>query len=114
MLNRLTRVLKDLVVYPENMRKNLELTGGLFYSQQVMLALTGRGISREEAYRLVQRNAMKVWNQGGTLQDRLKEDPEVMALLPAGEMDGLFDLKHHLQHVNTIYQRVFGSHESSS
>jgi len=114
MLNRLTRVLENLVVYPENMRKNLDLTGGLFYSQQVMLALTGRGISREEAYRLVQRNAMKVWNQGGTLQERLREDAEVMALLPAGIMDGLFDLKHHLQHVDTIYQRVFGSHESSS
>lgn len=114
MLHRLTRVLKNLVVYPENMRRNLELTGGLFHSQRVMLALTEKGLSREEAYRLVQRNAMVVWKEGGTLQERLKKDAEVTAILSAGEIDVLFDLKHYLKHVDTIFHRVFGSHEFSS
>jgi adenylosuccinate lyase len=108
MLARLTRVLDKLTVYPENMRKNLEMTGGLFFSQQVMLSLTRKGLSREEAYRLVQRNAMKVWQEGGQLQDRLKDDPEVMQHLTPREIDGLFDLGYHLKHVDTILQQVFG------
>jgi adenylosuccinate lyase len=107
MLVRLTRVLDRLVGYPENMKRNLELTGGLYFSQQVMLALTGKGVSREEAYRLVQRNAMRVWEEGGQLKERLKEDPEVMEQLSAGEIDAVFDLRYHLKHVETIFGRVF-------
>lgn len=108
MLARLTRVLDKLTVYPENMRKNLEMTGGLFFSQQVMLSLTRKGLSREDAYRLVQRNAMKVWQEGGQLQDRLKDDPEVMQHLTPHEVDRLFDLGYHLKHVDTILRQVFG------
>lgn len=107
MLARLTRVLDRLVVYPENMERNLRLTGGLFFSQQVMLALTEKGVTREEAYRLVQRGAMDVWENGGQLQDRLKADPEITQFLSASELDGLFDLRYHLKHVRTIFQRVF-------
>ncbi len=107
MLARLTRVLDRLVVYPENMERNLRLTGGLFFSQQVMLALTEKGVTREEAYRLVQRNAMDVWEQGGQLQDRLKSDPEIARFLSASELDVLFDLRYHLKHVDTIFKRVF-------
>lgn len=107
MLVRLTRVLDRLLVYPDRMRRNLELTGGLFYSQRVLLALTGKGLSREEAYRLVQRNAMKVWHEGGNLKERLQEDPEVMRCLSPEELAPLFDLGYHLKHVDTIFQKVF-------
>lgn len=109
MLARLTRVLDRLVVYPENMRRNLDLTGSLFFSQQVMLALTRKGISREEAYRFVQRNAMKVWEERGQLKDQLKKDPEITGLLSSEEIEGIFDLRYHLKHVDTIFNRVFGS-----
>ncbi len=109
MLARLTRVLDRLVVYPENMRRNLELTGGLFFSQQVMLALTDKGITREDAYRLVQRNAMTVWQEGTRLEDQLKGDPEVTAHLSHEEIESLFDIRYHLKHVDTIFRRVFGS-----
>jgi len=109
MLARLTRVLDRLVVYPENMRRNLDLTGSLFFSQQVMLALTRKGISREDAYRLVQRNAMKVWEERGQLKDQLKQDPEIMGLLSSEEVEGIFDLRYHLKHVDAIFNRVFGS-----
>ena len=108
MLARLTRVLDKLVVYPENMQRNLERTGGLFFSQQVMLTLTHKGLSREEAYRLVQRNAMQVWQEGGRLQDRLQQDPEVTAHLTAEEIAGLFDMHYHLKHIDTIFRKVFG------
>ena len=108
MLARLTRVLDRLVVYPENMRRNLDLTGSLFFSQQVMLALTRKGISREDAYRMVQRNAMTVWQERGQLKDQLKKDPEVMSLLSHEELEGIFDLRYHLKHVDAIFERVFG------
>ncbi|MGA7877534.1 MAG: adenylosuccinate lyase [Desulfoferrobacter sp.] len=107
MLTRLTRVLDKLTVYPENMHRNLELTGGLFFSQQVMLTLTREGLSREEAYRLVQRNAMQVWQEGGRLQDRLKQDEEVTQYLSAAEIEAIFDLNYHLKHVDSIFKRVF-------
>jgi adenylosuccinate lyase len=107
MLARLTRVLDKLVVYPENMRRNLELTGGLFFSQQVMLALTNKGISREDAYRLVQRTAMKVWQEGGQLKERLASDDEVRKYLTLEELNSLFDLGYHLKHVDTIFKGVF-------
>ncbi|MCK8601258.1 adenylosuccinate lyase [Desulfoferrobacter suflitae] len=107
MLARLTRVLDKLTVYPDNMRRNLALTGGLFFSQQVMLTLTRKGLSREEAYRLVQRNAMRVWQEGGELQERLKQDDEVTQHLSAEEIAAVFDLNYHLKHVDGIFQRVF-------
>jgi len=109
MLARLTRVLDRLVVYPENMQHNLDLTGGLFFSQQVMLALTNKGITREEAYRLVQKNAMRVWHEGGQLKELIGRDPEVTNHLTAEELEGIFDLHFHLKHIDTIFQKVFGS-----
>ncbi len=108
MLARLTRVLDRLVVYPDNMRRNLELTGGLLFSQQAMLALTKKGLTREDAYRLIQKNAMAVWQEGGQLKDRLTQDPEVCRQLTREEIDAVFDLGYHLKHVDTIFQKVFG------
>lgn len=109
MLGRLTGVMEKLVVHPERMMKNLELTGALFSSQRAMLAMTRKGLTREDAYKLVQRNAMAVWEEGGMLQDRLKADPEVTRILPPEEIDGIFDLGYHLKHVDTIFRRVFGA-----
>jgi adenylosuccinate lyase len=108
MLVRLTRVLDRLTVYPENMSRNLYLTGGLFFSQQVMLALTRKGLSREDSYRLVQGNAMRAWSEGSQLQDLLQNDPEVTQHLSAAELAAIFDLNYHLKHVDTIFSQVFG------
>jgi adenylosuccinate lyase len=109
-LARLTGVVDKLVVYPERMQKNLDRMGGLVHSQRVLLALTQAGLSREESYALVQRNAMKVWESDGQLSllDLLKEDPEVTAKLSNEQLDALFDLGYHLKHVDTIFSRVFG------
>jgi len=109
-LTRLTGVIEKLVVYPERMEKNLNRMGGLVHSQRVMLALTQAGLSREEAYALVQRNAMKVWESDGQLSliDLLKNDPEVSGRLSGEQLDALFDLDYHLKHVDTIFDRVFG------
>jgi adenylosuccinate lyase len=109
-LGRLTGLIDKLVVYPERMQQNLERMGGLVHSQRVMLALTQAGVSREEAYALVQRNAMQVWEADGevSLLDLLKADPDVAQRLPPAQLDALFDLDHHLQHVDTIFARVFG------
>ena len=112
LLCRLNGVLDNLVVYPENMMKNLKLTGRLFFSQQVMLHLTQKGVSREDAYRLVQRNAMKAWEEGRDLQDILGEDSEVMSLLSNEELENIFDLGYHLKHVDTIFEQVFGEEEA--
>ncbi len=109
MLGRLTRVLDRLIVYPEAMERNLKLTGGLFFSQQVMLALTEKGVTREDAYRLVQKNAMAVWEERGRLLEKLKEDPDITRILSDAELDSIFDLRYHLKHVDTIFQRVFGT-----
>lgn len=109
MLVRLTRVLDRLVVYPDNMQRNLELTGGLLFSQQAMLALTKKGLTREDAYRLVQRNAMEVWQQGGQLKERLTQDPEISKHLTQEEIEAVFDLAYHLKHVGTIFQKVFAT-----
>ncbi len=108
-LARLTDVIDRLVVYPERMKANLERLGGLIHSQRVLLALTQKGMSREDAYRLVQRHAMVVWESDGRshLKDRLKADPEVTARLSPAEIEDLFDLDHHLRHVGTIFERVF-------
>ena len=108
-LARLTSVVDKLIVYPERMAKNLERMGGLIHSQRVLLALTQAGLSREDAYALVQRNAMKVWELDGELSllDLLKADADVSKNLSAGELDGLFDLDYHFKHVDTIFDRVF-------
>ncbi len=110
-LARLTGVVDKLLVYPERMQKNLDRMGGLVHSQRVLLALTQAGVSREDAYRLVQRNAMRVWESDGalSLQELLKDDPEVSAALSAAEIDDKFDLGYHLKHVDTIFARVFGA-----
>jgi adenylosuccinate lyase len=109
-LARLTGVIDKLLVYPERMQRNLDLMGGLVHSQRVLLALTQAGASREDSYRFVQRNAMKVWESGGSLSllELLKADEEVTALLPAAEIEERFDLGYHLKHVDTIFERVFG------
>jgi adenylosuccinate lyase len=109
-LARLTGVMDKLLVYPERMQKNLDRMGGLVHSQRVLLALTQAGASREDSYRLVQRNAMKVWDSDGalSLMELLKADPEVTALLSDAEIEERFDLGYHLKHVDTIFGRVFG------
>ena len=109
-LARLTGVIDKLLVYPERMQRNLDLMGGLVHSQRVMLALTQAGASREDAYRLVQRNAMKVWESDGALSllDLLKADAEVTALLSPAEIEANFDLDYHYRHIDTIFARVFG------
>jgi adenylosuccinate lyase len=109
-LARLTNVIDKLVVYPERMQKNLDRMGGLVHSQRVMLALTQAGLSREDAYALVQRNAMKVWESDGQLSliELLKADPQVTERLSGDQLEELFDLGYHLKHVDTIFSRVFG------
>jgi adenylosuccinate lyase len=107
-LVRLTGLIKDLVVYPERMRANLDKLGGLIHSQQVLLALIEAGVSREDAYRLVQRNAMKVWEENGNFLDALLADKEVRAALPEKTLRAQFDVSYHLKHVDTIFDRVFG------
>ncbi|MCU0911919.1 MAG: adenylosuccinate lyase [Rhodobacteraceae bacterium] len=107
-LARLTGVIENLVVYPENMQRNLDRLGGLVHSQRVLLALTQKGVSREGAYALVQRNAMKVWEQGADFMAELKADPDVRAVLSEAEIEEKFDLGYHLKHVDTIFARVFG------
>jgi adenylosuccinate lyase len=107
-LARLTGIVERLKVYPETMRKNLDRLGGLVHSQRVMLALTRKGVAREEAYRLVQRNAMKVWNEGGDFLALLKADKEVRRHLSEAEIKAEFDLDYHFKHVDTIFRRVFG------
>ena len=109
-LARLTGVVEKLLVYPERMQSNMDAMGGLIHSQRVLLALTQAGVSREDAYRLVQRNAMKVWESGGNLMllDLLKADEEVTAALSHAELEEKFDLEYHFKHVDTIFARVFG------
>jgi adenylosuccinate lyase len=109
-LMRLTGLVDKLLIYPERMQRNLDRMGGLIHSQRVLLALTQAGISRDDAYRLVQRNAMKVWESDGRLSllELLKQDAEVTAALPAGELEKLFDLDYHFKQVDRIFARVFG------
>lgn len=107
-LARLTGVMDKLVVYPENMLANMDKLGGLHNSQRVLLALTQAGVSREDSYRLVQRNAMKVWEQGANFAEELKTDPEVSAKLSDAEINDKFDIGYHTKHVDTIFRRVFG------
>ena len=109
-LARLTGVVEKLLVYPERMEKNLNRMGGLIHSQRVLLALTQAGLTRDDAYRLVQRNAMKVWESDGALSllDLLKADPDVTAALTPEALEEKFDLAYHFKHVDTIFARVFG------
>jgi adenylosuccinate lyase len=116
-LNRLAGVIEKLVIYPDAVKRNLDQLGGLIHSQRVLLALTQAGMSREDAYKAVQRNAMEVWHaagagpstgKGGNFLELLKADAEVVALLPAAKIEELFDLGYHTKHVDTIFKRVFG------
>jgi adenylosuccinate lyase len=107
-LARLTGVMDKLLIYPDNMRKNLDKLGGLHNSQRVLLALTQKGVSREDSYRLVQRNAMKVWEQGADFLTELKGDADVTARLSNAELEAMFDEGYHFKHVDTIFKRVFG------
>ena len=109
-LCRLTGVIDKLLIYPDRMQKNLDRMGGLVHSQRVLLALTQAGISREDSYRIVQRNAMKVWESDGaeSLMELLKADPDVTAKMTASEIEDRFNLDYHFKHIDTIFDRVFG------
>jgi adenylosuccinate lyase len=107
LLARLTGLIDKLVVYPENMAKNLNRLGGLVHSQRILIALTQKGLSREEAYRVVQQHAMKAWRGEGDFQAMLAADPTVRKHLSETELKANFDLGHHLKHVDTIFNRVF-------
>jgi len=107
-LGRLAGVIEKLVVYPEAMKRNLDKLGGLHNSQRVLLALTQKGVSREASYRLVQRNAMKTWEEGRDFLSELKADEEVRSHLSEAELEAMFDDGYHLKHVDTIFTRVFG------
>jgi adenylosuccinate lyase len=106
-LRRLSGLIKNLVVYPENMLRNLNQMKGLVFSQKILLDLTQAGVSREDAYRLVQKNAMKVWEQGADFQTELLADAEVTGALGEAKIRESFDISYHLKHVNTIFKRVF-------
>jgi adenylosuccinate lyase len=108
-LARATGVVDKLVIYKDAVERNLNMMGGLVFSQRVLLALTQAGVSREDSYVYVQRNAMKVWNEGGQLLDRLKEDKDVTAKIPLTDLENLFDMSYHTKHVDTIFKRVFGA-----
>jgi adenylosuccinate lyase len=108
-LARLTGMMDRLLVYPETMRANLDRLGGLVHSQRILLALTQAGMSREDSYAAVQRNAMQVWEHGANFLDLLKADETVNAHMDAAALEALFDLGHHTKHVDTIFARVFGT-----
>jgi adenylosuccinate lyase len=108
-LRRLNGLIKNLVVYPDNMLKNLNQMKGLVFSQKILLDLTQSGVSREDAYRLVQKNAMKVWEEGKDFQTELLNDTEVVGALGQDKIRESFDLSYHLKHVDTIFKRVFGA-----
>jgi adenylosuccinate lyase len=107
-LNRLAGLIDKLLIYPQNMQKNMDRLGGLIHSQRLLIALTQKGASREDAYKLVQRNAMPVWRGEGDFQTLLKQDAEVKKYLSDAEISEQFDLGYHLKHVDTIFKRVFG------
>jgi adenylosuccinate lyase len=109
LLARLTGLIDKLVIYPENMAKNLNRLGGLVHSQRVLIALTQKGLSREEAYRVVQQQAMKAWRGEGNFQAMLAADPTVRKHLSEAELKANFDLGYHLKHVDTIFNRVFAA-----
>jgi adenylosuccinate lyase len=98
--------MENLIIYPENMLKNLNKTGGLIFSQEVLLALVKKGATREDAYAMVQRNAMQVWEEQKDFKQLLKNDEEIIALLSENEIDGLFDLNKVMININKIYKRL--------
>jgi adenylosuccinate lyase len=108
MLQRLTSLMEHLIVYPENMKANLEKMGGLIFSESILLHLTQKGLSREEAYGVVQRNAMRVWEKGEDFKTLLLQDETINRLITQRELDSLFDVWTHLKHIEDIYRRVFG------
>jgi adenylosuccinate lyase len=108
-LARLARLVENLVVYPERMRRNLDATHGLYSSQRVLLALTEAGLPRQAAYEIVQGHAMRAWSEGRSLLELLRGDREVTARIDGTTLEGLFDLEHHFQHVDLIFERVFGA-----
>jgi adenylosuccinate lyase len=107
-LHRFAGMVENLRIYPERMRENLDLTGGLYEAQRVLLALVGKGVGRQEGYVFVQRNAMKVWEEKVDFRTALKRDPDVRRVLSEAEIDACFALEYHLKHVDTIFRRVFG------
>lgn len=111
MLNRISGVIEKLIVYPKNMKQNLDKMKGLVFSQRVLLALTDKGCSREEAYRLVQKSAMKVWKEGADFLTELKDDVRIARFLKPADLKALFDINFYLRNVDTIFERVFGKAE---
>ena len=107
-LNRLTNIIDQLVIYPDRMQKNLDRLGGLVFSQRILLALTQADVSREDAYKLVQKHAMKVWEKGKDFLTELSADKEITSKISAAKLKALFDLEYHTKHVDTIFKRVFG------
>jgi len=105
MLRQFTTIMENLIVYPEHMRANLERTGGLVYSQRLLLALIDKGVSRSDAYEWVQEQAMATWHEGGSFKERVLVDERILAYLTPAEIDGLFDYRYHLRHVDEIYAR---------
>jgi adenylosuccinate lyase len=114
MLARITDVITNLVVYPENMKRNLDLTGGLVYSQRLLLLLIEKGAQRKESYEVVQRNAMASWKGAGSLLELVSRDSFVAKHLTAAEIRSCFDPKYYLRHLDKIFRRVFGSAERTS
>jgi adenylosuccinate lyase len=108
MINRLTSIIENLIVYPENMKANLEKMGGLIFSESVLLLLTKKGLSREEAYGVVQRNAMRVWEKGEDFKTLLSQDEGIKQIFTQKELEAAFDIRSHLKHVDDIFRRVFG------
>ena len=108
MLNRLTSIVENLIVYPENMKANLDKMGGLIFSEAILLLLTRKGLSREEAYGVVQRNAMKVWEKGDDFKTLLSQDEVIKRLLAPEELNAAFNVRSHLKHVEDIFRRVLG------
>ena len=106
-MRRLADIIERLIVYPQRMAANLDRLGGLIHSQRVLIALAEAGLSREDAYRIVQRNAMKTWSENKDFLTELQNDLEVSAVLDGATLQGLFDLNYHLKHVETIFARVF-------
>ncbi len=113
MLHRLIRILEGLVIYEENMKKNLEITAGLIYSQNILLELAKKGLTREQAYELVQRNAMRVWEEEENFKELVLQDKEIMTYLSSKEVERCMDLNDSLRYVDTIFQRVFGRRQET-
>ncbi len=107
MLDRTATLIEKLVVYPDRMKENLELTRGLIYSGELLLALVAKNITREDAYRWVQRNALRVWDEGGNFQEKVLSDPDIQKTLTASDIDNVFDSSRLLANVDRIFNRVF-------